>query len=181
MKIETKGMSDSMTPLGKKQAWVFRPPRVQEGIEIHHLISSCSPLDENSPYCNYLQTSFFEKTCIIAQYHGKIVGFISAFLKPETATELFIWQVAVAPAMRSQGLAFQMLQQLLQRDYLQSLQALETTITKANQGSWSLFQKLDDAHGNRGSVSIFLDKQQHFNGRQETEYLYRIPLTSSNG
>lgn len=181
MDMETKRINDAISPLNKDEVvWVFRPPKLQDGIEIHHLIASCSPLDENSPYCNYLQASLFEKTSIIAKYNGKIAGFISGFLKPAAAKELFIWQVAVSPKMRSKGLAFQMLQKLLKREYLQSLNALETTISKANEGSWCLFNKLNDAHGNKGSVTVFLDKQKHFKGHQETEYLYRIPLTTKN-
>ncbi|MBE1275182.1 diaminobutyrate acetyltransferase [Enterovibrio baiacu] len=162
-----------------EDAWVFRVPTLKDGIGIHQLIASCPPLDENSSYCNFLQSSHFHKTCILAEYDGEIVGFISAYLKPEANDELFVWQVAVSPTMRGKGLAYHMLQELLMREYLQHVQAVETTITKSNEGSWNLFKKLDKSHGETGSVSVFLDEQQHFKGHHDTEFLYRIPLNNN--
>jgi L-2,4-diaminobutyric acid acetyltransferase len=76
------------------------------------------------------------------------------------------------------GLAFHMLIQLLKRKDLQHITAIETTITKSNKGSWSLFKKLDAANRSEGKVTVFLDQQEHFQGEHDTEYLYRIPLTS---
>jgi L-2,4-diaminobutyric acid acetyltransferase len=106
-----------------------------------------------------------------------LVGFISAYRKPDKPNELFIWQVAVSPTARGMGLAFHMLNELLTRDELSDIRVLETTITRDNQGSWKLFKKLDRAHGERGEVSTFLDETRHFDGEHDTDYLYRIPLS----
>ncbi|PCS24191.1 diaminobutyrate acetyltransferase [Candidatus Enterovibrio escicola] len=159
--------------------WVMRAPTLRDGIKIHDLITSCPPLDKNSTYCNFLQASHFHKTCILAEDDDKIAGFISAYLKPDVNDELFIWQVAVSPTMRGKGLAGRMLKALLMREHLQLVQAVETTITKYNDGSWNLFNKLDKANGNSGSVSVFLDEQKHFKGHHDTEFLYRVPLKNN--
>ncbi len=156
--------------------WVFRVPTRNDGTRVHDLIAQCSPLDENSAYCNFLQSTHFQSTCVIAERNGETVGFISAYRKPDNPSELFIWQVAVHESARGKGLAFHMLNEILTRDDLQDITVLETTITKDNQGSWSLFKKLDKAHGERGEVSTFLDETRHFEGKHDTEYLYRIPL-----
>lgn len=83
-----------------------------------------------------------------------------------------------APSARGKGLAYQMLKHLLAREDLADITVLETTITRSNQASWRLFQKLDREQGEQGSVSTFLDETCHFEGEHDTEYLYRIPLQS---
>ncbi|MCG3726665.1 diaminobutyrate acetyltransferase [Vibrio cincinnatiensis] len=158
--------------------WTFRTPNRTDGKRVHELIAQCSPLDENSAYCNFLQSTHFHNTCVVAERNEEMVGFVSAYRKPDKPNELFIWQVAVSKSARGMGLAFHMLNELLTRDDLRDITVLETTITRDNQGSWSLFKKLDRAHGERGEVSTFLDETRHFHGEHDTEYLYRIPLHS---
>lgn len=160
------------------QEWNLRLPTRCDGVQIHKLIKQCPPLDENSSYCNFLQSAHFRDTCIVAEYCGEIVGFISAYVKPQSGSDLFIWQVAVHPKARGMGLAFYMLTQLLKRRNLKAITAVETTITKGNKGSWSLFKKLDASYVSQGKVTVFLDQEEHFQGEHDTEYLYRIPLIS---
>ncbi len=159
-----------------RQDWHFRLPTRGDGHAIHQLVKACPPLDENSSYCNFLQSAHFRGTCIAAEFQGELVGFISAYVKPESLNDLFIWQVAVHPKARGMGLAFHMLTQLIKRENLKHITAVETTITKGNTGSWKLFEKLDAENLAKGSVTTFLDEDEHFQGQHETEYLYRIPL-----
>ncbi len=158
--------------------WIFREPSRADGGKIFSLIADCPPLDVNSSYCNFLQAAHFSNTCIIAEQDKDIAGFISSYKKPTDPDVLFVWQVAVSPRYRGKGLAYKMLDQLIQRQSLQGVEAVETTITKDNDASWSLFKKLDSNHGNRGEVSTFLDEETHFKGTHDTEYLYRIPLNN---
>ncbi len=158
-------------------SWVLRKPTRSDGQRVHELVAKCSPLDENSEYCNFLQSIHFRNTCVMAEEQGECVGFISAYQKPDKENELFIWQVAVHPDQRGRGLAFHMLQTLLRRENLADIAAIETTITRSNQGSWALFKKLDRQHGERGEVSVFLDETRHFDGEHDSEYLYRIPIS----
>ncbi|WDY54575.1 diaminobutyrate acetyltransferase [Vibrio fluvialis] len=159
-----------------QEEWSFRIPSRTDGKRVHELVSQCSPLDENSAYCNFLQSTHFQSTCVVAERNGDMVGFVSAYRKPDKPNELFVWQVAVHESARGMGLAFHMLNELLTRDDLADIDVLETTITRDNNGSWSLFKKLDRAHGEQGKVSTFLDETRHFDGEHDTEYLYRIPL-----
>ncbi len=160
----------------ENQSKIFRMPGRSDGIQVHELISLCPPLDENSAYCNFLQSIHFRETCVLVEENDKVIGFVSAYLKPGDEQTLFIWQVAVHPNARGKGLAYEMMQHLLERESSEDAKAIETTITRDNQGSWSLFKKLDRNNGNQGNVSTFLDEVRHFNGEHDTEYLYRIPL-----
>lgn len=161
-----------------QNSWVLRAPTRDDGADVHALISQCQPLDENSAYCNFLQSSHFANTSIIAEMHERCAGFISAYRKPDEPTTLFIWQVAVHPDSRGEGLAFHMLQTLLKREGLHNVEYVETTITSDNQGSWNLFRKLEREMGGQGDITTFLDEVRHFKGEHDTEYLYRIPLQS---
>ncbi len=155
--------------------WLFREPTIEDGLEIHTLIANSPPLDTNSAYCNFLQCTHFSSTSIVAHNNSEIHGFISAYLKPSDSSTLFIWQVAVSFEARGQGLAFKMLNNLVDRF---ALTALETTITRNNVPSWSLFKKFDFANSGKGKVSVFIDHEYDFKGVHDTEYLYHIPLSS---
>ncbi|QUJ68476.1 diaminobutyrate acetyltransferase [Photobacterium sp. GJ3] len=159
-----------------QEEFVFRKPERSDGYRVHSLIESCPPLDTNSSYCNFLQTTHFKDTCIVAELDDEMAGFVSAYRVPEKEHTLFIWQVAVSEKARGKGLAFKMIQQLLARDDLNDIRYIETTITRLNKASWALFKKVDQANGNLGEVSLFLDEEKHFDGKHDSEYLYRIPL-----
>ncbi|WP_428447101.1 diaminobutyrate acetyltransferase [Photobacterium nomapromontoriensis] len=173
---KVKNPENGDTPGSK---WTFREPTVTDGDAIYSLIANCPPLDTNSSYCNFLQSTHFSKTCVLAEHKGDIAGFISGYQKPNEPDVLFVWQVAVSPRFRGNGLAMRMLTALLKREALTNVQAVETTITKENDASWALFKKLDAKHNNRGVVSTFLDGEAHFKGKHDTEHLYRIPLNNS--
>lgn len=158
--------------------WKFSQPTAQDGDAIFSLISACPPLDVNSSYCNFLQSTHFSRTCILARHGRDIAGFISAYRKPDEPQTLFVWQVAVSPDYRGKGLAFSMLDELLNREEIIGVSAIETTITEDNAASWALFKKLDAKNGQQGKVSTFLDQEIHFKGKHDTEYLYRIPVNS---
>nr|WP_086937428.1 diaminobutyrate acetyltransferase [Thaumasiovibrio occultus] len=168
--------SDCSTTKGKS-TFHFRKPVSEDGYFIHQLINQCPPLDTNSAYCNFLQTTHFRDTCIAAEdENGDIAGFISAYLVPSSPDTLFIWQVAIAEPARGNGLASKMVAKLLEREETNAVTRVETTITKNNDASWALFRKLDRQNGNRGETSVFLDKETHFQDKHDTEYLYRIPV-----
>ncbi|MGF1695760.1 diaminobutyrate acetyltransferase [Vibrio lamellibrachiae] len=156
--------------------WTFFEPKAEDGDDVYSLIASCPPLDVNSSYCNFLQSTHFSQTCVLARCDGDIAGFISGYRKPDEPNTLFVWQVAVSPRYRGKGLAYSMLEELLNRDILSDVDAVETTITEENDASWALFKKLDKCNGERGEVSTFLDEKTHFKGKHDTEYLYQIPL-----
>ncbi|WP_413479688.1 diaminobutyrate acetyltransferase [Vibrio hibernica] len=181
MMITAPRMTHPEKVTNTQDEWTFRKPEISDGIQVNNLIESCPPLDTNSAYCNFLQTSHFKETCVLAERNGEVAGFVSAYLKPSPPPEqpvLFIWQVAVAEKSRGCGLAYRMIKALLERESLSNIAAIETTITKDNLGSWRLFRKIEREDGARGNVSVFLDKELHFDGEHDSEFLFHIPLAS---
>ncbi|CCO50292.1 L-2,4-diaminobutyric acid acetyltransferase [Vibrio nigripulchritudo SOn1] len=158
--------------------WQFSMPNAADGDDVYSLIANSPPLDVNSLYCNFLQSTHFRQTCLLARHEGELSGFVSGYRKPDDPNTLFVWQVAVSKTCRGRGLAYKMMERLIATQVKHGVTAIETTITKENQASWALFKKLDVVNGERGNVSTFLDENTHFKGKHDTEYLYRIPLNT---
>ncbi len=125
---------------------LFRHPTIDDGAAVYELVRDCPPLDLNSNYVYLLLCTHFAHTCLVAQQDNQLVGFISAYPHPQKPHTLFVWQVAVHASMRGQGLAKQMLDQLLQSPQLAHIRFIETTVDPTNQSSRRLFEKLAQSH-----------------------------------
>ena len=159
----------------------LRPPNAEDGYALHQLIARCPPLDCNSVYCNLLHCSDFADTAIAAENaEGQLVGFISGYRPPSRPDTLFVWQVAVDPSQRGQGLALRMLLTLTERLAAQGVRYLETTISPDNAASQALFKKaFARLHINFDTRTLF-SRAEHFAGQHEDEELYRAgPLNAS--
>ena len=156
------------------QTLSLRPPVAEDGESVHQLVEACPPLDPNSIYCNLLQCSHFASTSVAAEQAGELVGFISGYFIPDRNDTLFIWQVAVSEKARGQGLAGQMLQHIIQRPQCDRVAYIETTITESNKPSWRLFESLANKLSARFESSIIFDRDTHFAGKHDSEFLIRI-------
>ncbi|MBU4535108.1 MAG: diaminobutyrate acetyltransferase [Euryarchaeota archaeon] len=121
---------------------IIRKPELRDGNSIYQLVSHSPPLDINSLYSYLLVCAHFNKSSVVAEYQGKIVGYVSAYIHPHKEDTLFIWQVAVDSSMRGKGLAHKLLMELIHRKELKEIKFLETTVSPSNKASRSLFEKL---------------------------------------
>jgi L-2,4-diaminobutyric acid acetyltransferase len=151
----------------------LRAPVASDGPALHELISRCSPLDQNSRYCNLLQVTHFAETSIVAEQAGRLIGFVTGYRLPGREHVLFVWQVGVSNEGRGQGLAGRMLESLLQR-VEDEVTHLETTVTPDNSASDALFRKLANRMQAGLETSVLFERDAHFAGNHEREVLYRI-------
>lgn len=157
----------------------LRMPTIRDGSGVWDLVRACKPLDENSMYCNIIQCDHFAETCVLAEMDGEIVGWISAYLRPDDAETLFVWQVAVSPSARGRGLGRKMLTDLISREACADVAQIQTTITKENAASWGLFNAFADRQGAELDSEAYLKSQEHFDGTAKTEHLVTIPLNEA--
>jgi L-2,4-diaminobutyric acid acetyltransferase len=127
---------------------IYRPPIIEDGAFIWQLARDSGMLDLNSTYCYLILCRDFAKTCAVAEANGKILGFVTAYLPPDRKDTLFIWQISVNSEYRRQGIATNLIQELLQRsDICCSANYLEASIGARNQASRALIialaRKLD--------------------------------------
>jgi L-2,4-diaminobutyric acid acetyltransferase len=152
----------------------FRSPTVHDGHAVTALIKNSPPLDNNSAYCNLLQCTHFAQTCVIAESDNRIVGWLSAYIPPNQLDHIFVWQLAVHQEARGKGLAKHLLSALLNRQALAKVRYLITTITQDNQASWSVFERFATSHQLHLDKTPYFEKEPHFNGVHETEFLAKI-------
>jgi diaminobutyrate acetyltransferase len=143
-------------------------------MNVYRLVENCPPLDMNSSYCNLLQCSHFQNTSVVAEIDSELVGFISGYVIPDRANTLFVWQVAVAEQARGFGVASRMLAHIMERSYCKDVTYIETTITKDNHASWTLFKSFARKLSADFQSSAWMDKETHFAGQHDSEALVRI-------
>lgn len=153
----------------------LRKPRPEDSRAIHNLIQENPPLDANSVYSYHLLASHFYDTCVIAQSGDEVVGFLSAYVKPNEPETLFVWQVVVDSGMRGKGVARMMLSGLLSRPECKQIKVVEATVNPSNQASRRLFERYAEDWGEGISEELFMD-ESCFDGGHEEEILLRIPL-----
>ncbi|MCC2602366.1 diaminobutyrate acetyltransferase [Sphingopyxis sp. FBM22] len=157
----------------------FRPPRSKDGPAVTTLIAACPPLDRNSRYCNLLQCEHFADHCIVAENSQRIMGWVSGYRPPSNPDAFFVWQVAVATEGRGRRLANRMITELLLRPAQRGVTHLLTTVTDDNQASWALFRSLARDWGATLERSALFERNIHFAGTHNTEYLAVIRPASS--
>lgn len=156
-----------------KQNIQIKNPDSDYGYQISELIKNSPPLDLNSTYLYFIQSHYFNKTCAIAVNEiDRVIGFVSGFQDPRKKDTLFIWQVAISKDARGNGLASKLIHFILQE--LPHMQFIETTITKDNTSSISLFNKISQELNTNIIEEPFLDKTKHFLNQHDSENLFRI-------
>src|SRR5690606_7432504 len=150
-------------------------PAGTDGAAIWELVRECSPLDENSMYCNLVQAEHFSDTCVVAERDGDIGGWISGTMIPNEDA-LFVWQVAGSARGRGIGLGRQMLEHLIGREACAEADRLNTTITKDNEASWALFRSFAREVGGEISDKAHFKRDIHFDGQHATEHMVTITL-----
>jgi len=161
--------------------FLLRLPNELDGYELHKLVERAGKLDTNSIYCNLLQFSHFADTSIVAESGDRMVGSITGYRLPTKPDTLFVWQVAVDPDYRGQGLASNMLKALAKRLVDQGVTHIETTITQDNLASRKLFTRFFEKAGASFTSEPYFESDTHFQRKADTEYLYRSDLSQLAG
>ncbi|MBF0256868.1 MAG: diaminobutyrate acetyltransferase [Gammaproteobacteria bacterium] len=121
---------------------LLRHPRLADGARLWRGVKECGGLDLNSSYLYLLLSDQFAQTCLLAEQGDELLGFVTAYLRPDHPDVLFVWQVGVLPQARGQGLARRLLLELLQRPACAELGWIEATVSADNQASRRLFSGL---------------------------------------
>ncbi len=117
----------------------------------------------------------FRATSIVVRSGDRIGGFISAYLLPGREDTLFVWQVAVHPDFRKQGLAARMIHGILERPVCSHVSYIETTVTPSNGSSRRLFYHVADDLKTGIKESLLFHKDLFGEeGEHEDEVLFRI-------
>jgi L-2,4-diaminobutyric acid acetyltransferase len=118
---------------------IFRTPETGDGKYFWEIAKASKTLDVNSAYHYLIMCRHFGRTCLAAEKQGKVVGFVTAFIPPETPDTVFVWQVAVDEKQRGRGLGVHMLLNIFNNAKAANVKNLNATITASNLASIKLF------------------------------------------
>jgi len=149
---------------------VVGPPVRGDGARMHDLADRAGGLDVNSPYAYVLWVRDFAATTAVAREGDEVLAYCLGYLRPEAPGTYFVWQIAVDPAARGQGLALRLLEEVVERC---GASDLEATVTPANAPSRRLFASFA---AKRGATLTFEDLFEvgDFPDAHEPEQLLRV-------
>jgi L-2,4-diaminobutyric acid acetyltransferase len=156
------------------ESLTIRKPDLNDGESIYFLVARCPPLELNSVYSYLLVCSHFDQTSAVCKFKGDIVGFTSGYIHPYRDDTLFIWQIAVHDQMRGNGIAKEMLSNILNRRGLGDIRYLETTVTSDNDSSRSLFYSLADQLNAQVNEESYFTEEVFKESRHPEEFIIRI-------
>jgi L-2,4-diaminobutyric acid acetyltransferase len=146
-------------------------PVPADGVDCWRLAAATGVLDVNSRYAYLLWFRDFAATSVVARSGGAVVGFVSGYRRPDEPSTLMVWQVAVAEAVRGQGVAGAMLDAL--QDRVLGVDHLEATVTPGNTGSIALFTRFAERRGAQVARSELFGADV-LGADHEPELLFRI-------
>lgn len=149
-------------------------PTPSDGAQMWRLARDAGNLDVNSSYSYLLWCRDFAGTSVVARDgDGRLLGFVSGYVRPEHPATLVVWQVAVRAGQRGRGLASRMLDTLLQQPAARCADYTETTITPGNAASERLFAAFAERHGAPMSRGVLFEAAL-FPDDHDPEVLHRI-------
>ncbi|PRO66579.1 diaminobutyrate acetyltransferase [Alkalicoccus urumqiensis] len=166
-------MSSTATAVPVLDSFTLGQPTKEDGQGMWALAKKTS-LDLNSAYKYIMMAEYFSDTCVVAEEDDSVVGFITGFIQPENPDTVFVWQVGVDSSQRGKGLAYKMLDELMNRDVTKDVKYLEATITKDNVASQSLFKKLAREYDTSYEVTETFPADVFPEDIDKAEYTYRI-------
>jgi L-2,4-diaminobutyric acid acetyltransferase len=137
----------SATLTAAPDAATLRTPKVSDGVRLWEIARDSQVLDLNSSYAYLLWCQDYSETSVVAEVNGRVVGFVTGYLRPDLPDAVMVWQVAVDADQRGLGLAGKMLSQLMDRLQPRGITSLHTTISPDNAASVALFSALADRRG----------------------------------
>ena len=154
-------------------AAAFRTPTAADGARMWEIARDSGVLDLNSSYAYVLWGAEFSDSSIVVEVDGRVVGFVTGFLRPSEPESIFVWQVGVDADQRGKGLAARLLHHLMDRLAEHGVVRLRTTISPDNEASKRTFGAVARDRGMTLSREDYLSAELLGEGH-EPEDLYTI-------
>lgn len=164
----------------------LRAPRITDAARLWQIADESQVLDVNSSYSYLLWCRDFAASSVVAESDGRVVGFVTGYLRPDAPGTLFVWQVAVDADQRGRGTGVAMLDWLVATvtapDHPAggAVNALETTVSPDNPASIAMFASLARRRGAEMVRSVLFEPDV-FPDSHAAEDLYTIsPIARNN-
>lgn len=152
---------------------VFRVPTAADGTRMWEIARDSGVLDLNSSYAYVLWGAEFSESSVVVEVEGRVVGFVTGFIRPSEPDTIFVWQVGVDADQRGKGLAARLLHSLMDRLADRGVVRLRTTISPDNEASQRTFGAVARDRGMTLSSEDYLSSELLGEGHEQ-EDLYTI-------
>lgn len=120
---------------------MVRPPCREDAVKMWRFVEESATLDHNSQYLYLLLADMFSQTSAVAVQNGRIVGLVTAFLVPQRADTLFVYQMRVGVQVRHHKLALTMIDSILAR-FPDDVRFVEATVHPENVAAHAVLSAL---------------------------------------
>jgi len=165
---------------------ILRSPRISDAARIWEIVRDSQVLDLNTSYAYLLWCRDFAASSVVAEVDGRVGGFITGYLRPDSPSTVFVWQVAVDADQRGRGLGVAMLDHLVDavttdngNNKGSGVRELETTVSPDNTASVAMFASLARRRGAEMTKSSLFEPDV-FPDSHAAEDLYRIAPLARN-
>lgn len=152
---------------------VFRVPTAADGLRMWEIARDSRVLDVNSEYAYVLWGKEFSESSIVVETGGRVVGYVTGFIRPSEPRTIFVWQVGVDADQRGRGLAKRMLHEIMDNLAPTGVNRLRTTVTPDNEASQRTFGSLARERGLDFTREDFISGELLGEG-SEPEDLYTV-------
>ncbi|MFI2636590.1 diaminobutyrate acetyltransferase [Streptomyces collinus] len=157
----------------------LRSPRVADAPAVWRLVRDSDILDTNSLYYYNLWFRDFADTSVVATTEDdRVVGFVTAYVRPSRPDTLMAWQSAVDPGPHAPGLAMRMLHALADRAAARGATRVETTINPGNRAVALMLRRFARERGLDVHTEVLFGSEDFPGDEEHThppEVLYRMP------
>lgn len=138
--------------------------------EVIDLVKRCMPyVVPYNPYAYWILHSYYSNTCRVAEFEGKIIGFLSAMPSMEKKA-VFIWQLCVDRELRGGGVGTRLLDSVVAATRQLGFSSIQFSIADTNRPSYSLFKRYAEKNGMK------LTEMTKESFGELTEILYQIDI-----
>ncbi|MFG3077407.1 diaminobutyrate acetyltransferase [Streptomyces sp. NPDC048225] len=136
----------------------LRAPRPADASAVWRLVRASEILDTNSLYYYNLWFRDFGGTSVVASTEdGDVIGFVTAYIRPDRPDTLMAWQSAVDPRHHAPGLAVRMMHELADRVAPSGVTCVETTINPGNRAVALMLRKFAHERGLEIHTEVLFD------------------------
>jgi L-2,4-diaminobutyric acid acetyltransferase len=160
--------------------WVIRNIEPRDAEILQAFVSKCPPLDPHTLFTYWVLARYQPTYGFVAQdFNGEVIGLLTAIASSNDHETVYVWQIGVAPAVRGNGLAQDLLHELNMAALQNRRRLLEVSIDSHNQESHCLFHAFARAQSATLEVVDVLELHDEHYALTDSEVLYQIRLSGT--
>lgn len=146
----------------------------ENAASLRWLADKCSTLDVHTPFTYWVMTRYFSNSTFIAKRNDKYAGYIMSIYNEK---EFFVWQIGILEEFRGQGLAYELIDQVVEVALDKGYSKIVLTIADENKESYYTFVNYSKHRGYSINKKEYIEVKDISNPEfMEREAMYEIHI-----